>query len=359
MQIVETTADSNVLDTSGRETYHLGGERRYVLYDQEASFGLRDGALELVEAVDRIVPFYAGGPLDADRLILPFIGRKGDAIVTSSCLAALKDRHPRITIDITATPDALEVFELCPHLGELIPYPLEAKRLSAYDYYMSFEEVESIRMGADRSCADVFASCLGTPRPARPARVRVPSDAAAKWRFEPSERPNVAIHVGDQSNVRSLPIDIVQALTARLSEDGCHVYLVGEAPSPDGESRETTSRATCLIGRTPRVADLAAVLAGMQALVTGDSFPMHLAGALGVETLAIFTSTAAVLASDYMNITAIQSREACSPCHVTNEACPMQLGSCEAHRHPGLTPERLASRVQMLLSTAADATSTR
>ena len=349
MQVVRTLADANVLDASGQETYRLIAGHRYVLYDRETSFGLRDGALELIEGVDRTVPFYAGGPLDRERLILPFIGRKGDALATAACLTGLKERHPGITVDIAATPDALEVFELCPHLGKLIPYPLTVDRLSPYNYYLSFEEIESIRLEPERSCADVFAACLGTPRPTKPAALRVPSDALSRWSIKPRDQALVAIHVGDQHNLRSIPIDNVRALTEILAAEGDRVYWFGTEAPPDAQIDGVTN----LIGKTPQVADLAAILSRMNALVTGDSFPMHLAGALDVPTLAVFTSTDAVLASDYECVTAIQSYEGCSPCHVVDTDCPLQFESCVAHQDESVAPQRLAASVRTLVAAAS------
>ncbi len=350
VQIVEAIADANVFDTGGQPVYRLCAGNHFVLYDTEVGHGIRDKALRLIEGLDRALPVYGGGHLTDQKLILPFIGRRGDALVVSSCLFALKQRYPRISIDIAAPEEAREVFELMPRTGELLSYPLTVGHVKGYDYYMSFEEIEAIPRGWNRSCADVFSACLHTPRPTAPPLPAIPVDVKKLWALEPTACPRIAIHVGLPGSLRSYPTDLLARLVGRLIDDGVDVYLVGASSAVDRASIPDTTKVHDLCGRTRTPADLAAVLEQMDAVVTGDSFPLHLAGALGVPTIAPFTATDAVIGSDYPSVVTIQSEAGCSPCHVPTGVCPHGHNECVAHHEHSLSPEALIERIDSLMA---------
>ena len=349
MQIVEAMADADVLDASGRPTYRVRAGHRYVVHDREAGYGLRQAALRLIAGLDRRLPCYRGQPLASDRLILPFIGRMGDAIVTASCLSALTDRYPDVTVDIALPDAAREVFELFPPFGRLRPYPVEESCLAEYDYYLSFEAVDAIQDGSRRSCIDVFSACLKTPPPMKPVGVIVPSEARDRWRWLSSDRPGVAIHVGRTDSLRSYPRDLLKELVRRLAREELNVYLVGAAGATDRLADLSGDSVIDLVGRTGSCADLAAVLAMMQVVVTGDSFPLHLAGALGIPTVAIFTATDAVIGRDYPSVIAFQSQASCSPCRAADGACPLGHGECIAHRDPSVDPDHLVACIHTVV----------
>ncbi|MFQ5590828.1 MAG: glycosyltransferase family 9 protein [Phycisphaerae bacterium] len=345
MQIVKARDDATVYGSGGQLAFSLRGGQKYLLYDQEAGLGLRDGALDLAGGLERRLPSYRRQPLRSERLLLPFIGRNGDAIAAASCLAALVEAHPGITVDVACTSDARAVWELMPRFGELLTYPVEADLLERYAYHLSFEEVEAVPRGAKRSCAEVFSLCLCTPRPTRPASVTVPTNARARWTLPDSPYPRVGVHVGACHSLRSYPHDLMAILIDELSAQGMEVYLFGTGDSRAGTAPRLPAAAHDLAGKTTTPADLAAVLAQMHVVVTGDSFPLHLAGALGVFTLALFTSTDAAIADDYPSVTALRSDARCSPCGLTDGVCPLGHGECIAHRAASLSPELVVERV--------------
>lgn len=350
MQIVQALANAHVLDAAGRPVYVLEAGKRYVLTNGEAGRALRDGAGELVRGLDRVLPSYDRQSLTRHRLILPFIGRLGDAVVTASCLAALTARYPELTVDIAAPEAAREVFAMMPRFGELLPYPLHERQVGDYDFYLSFEEIDAVPGGAQRSCGDVFSACLRTPRPRACAAVTVPAAARERWNLAPISRPRVAIHAGDSGSLKAYPDALAQVLTDRLVEAGFEVYRIGTS----GASCDPTEPLGChvhdLTGKTVGPEDLAAVLAQMQVVVTCDSFPMHLSGALGVSTVALFAATDAVIASDYPSVRALQSGAACSPCGVAEGACPLGHGRCVAQDDRALSPESIVRRVESFVA---------
>jgi len=344
VQIVEPLDEARVFDDAGRPAYTLCGREQYLLHDCEARKGIESGALRSVCSQRASPPTYRGEPLNGHRLMLPFIGRLGDAIVTASCLNALKERFPSAEIDIACLPAARGVFRLLPAFGELIEYPPTAERLAEYHYLLSFEEIEEIKDGLSRSCADVFSAALHTPRPVRTPAVAIPGGLRARWALPDKQSTRVALHVPRIDNLRSYPHDLLGELSNHLTAAGFDVLLVGE-DCQCHISVDWRTRVTDLRGKTPTPADLAAALVQMDAVFTSDSFPMHLAGTLGVPTVTVFAPTSAIIAGDYANVTAVQSSCPCSPCHAAGGGCPRGHHGCIAHRDPSLSPRRIAERI--------------
>ncbi len=352
MQIIEAVNDAEVFDASGKSAYALRAAGHYLLYDCEVAKGLGAGALRVVTGLDRRLPQYRGESLEAQRLVLPFIGRLGDAVVVASCIGALKELYPRATVDVVCLPSAHSVFELLPVTGRMLSYPLEASRLGEYDYYLDLEEIEAVPDEARRSCADVFSTCLHTPRPAHPPSVTIPDDVSHRWAMPPAVGPRIALHAGVADSLRTYPPDLLRELAAEFVKRGCEVYLIGARGSSPLRGNSRSPYLYDLTGKTVTPADLAAVLAQVNRVVTGDSFPMHLAGALGIATVAFFTSTDAVLGSDYPSVTTIHSARSCSPCSSATGSCPEGGSECLAYRDPSICPQRLAETACVILKVA-------
>ncbi|MHC5108541.1 MAG: glycosyltransferase family 9 protein [Planctomycetota bacterium] len=349
MQIVEANSDTRIMDGDGRPAFTLHAGRRYVLYDHEAALGVEANALEILGSIDRLLGPYLGQPLQHQRLLLPFIGRQGDALVTAACLHALVAQRPHISIDIACRPAARDVFEVVPRFGELLDYPLSAHRLDIYDYHLSFEEIESQVDGQHQNLMDLFQNCLHTPKPSVPAPIVLASEFRIGWRISESGRKRVAIHVGRRSNLRSYPWQQITELTSLLVKHDIEVLLVGHdefgamPPVPNEMVRD-------LRGCTATPADLAAILEQVDAAVVGDSFPMHLVGALGIPSVALFTASSPILAAGYPRIRTLASGEACSPCFDTSSHCPQGHNTCIAHGDQAISPGVVASHVIEILA---------
>ncbi|UCE59288.1 MAG: glycosyltransferase family 9 protein [Phycisphaerales bacterium] len=355
MQIVEALDDARVRDDSGQPTYTLKRGQRYLLYDCEAQRGSQAGALRIIGPVHQSIPPYRGEHLDDQRLVLPFIGRSGDAVVTASCVSSLKNKYPSASVTIACIPAARDVFTLTPSMGRLVAYPIQARRLDRFDYCLSFEEIETLADGPRRSGADVFSAVLHTPRPQRPPTVVIPDAIQRKWELPAPDNPRVALHAARADNLRSYPPDLLRGLVDRFIDQGFEVFLIGADADRIVSPLLSHACVHDLLGRTPTPTDLAAVLSQMHTAVATDSFPMHLAGALGIYTVAIFTATDAILGSDYPSVTALQSNSSCSPCLVADGACPLGHGGCIAHRDPSLAPQSIVQRICSVIETQMSA----
>ncbi len=354
MQLIKTIGPVSANNNSNQPAYTLEPNETYALYDNETAAAMRFETVQWVATFDARLPNYAGQSLTNERLVLPFIGRLGDALITAACLKALRDTYPDVTIDIACLPAAKEVFQLTPTLGELLTYPLRADQLDAYNYHLSFEDIASIPNATRLSLFDLFSTCLNTPRPNRPVSLNIPESVATSSALPPTQQQRVAIHVGEPDSLRTYPIDLTINLANELCQNNIEVILFG-APSAQHESINTNlaPQVKNRIGKTTAIADLAATLQQMDVIITGDSFPLHLAAALNINTIALFAPTDSAIAIDYKTITTIESQATCSPCGVAFGACPIAHPTCIAHNDVSLAPKRIAIQVINLIQEPA------
>ncbi len=350
MQLVKTSAPVTVKDANDQPVYQLEPHQTYALYDCETAAAMRSETVQWVATLDSQLRSYAGQALTSERLVLPFIGRLGDALITAACLQALRDRYPNVSIDIACLPLAKEVFELSPSFGKLLPYPIRADCLKTYQYHLSFEDIASVKNATQRTMFDLLSHCLNTRRPTSPATLAIPESAKQRCKLPKKTRPRVAIHVGEPHSLRTYPIDQTINLANELSESDVKVILFGSPSAPtSGFDTELSPQIQNYIGKTKSVSELAATLAQTDIVITGDSFPLHLAAALNIRTVALFAPTSPTIVSDYKNVTAIKSQAKCSPCGVAFGACPLAHATCIAHNDESLAPKRIATNVISLI----------
>ncbi len=366
MQIIKAKADSQVCDRQGQLAFQLRVGESYVLHDEEAGLGLRDGAVELVESLDRRLGQYLGQSLSNERLLLSFIGRGGDTLVVASCLQSLVETYPDVNIDIACRSEAAAVFSLTPGLANVISYPPSADDIDRYDYYMCFEGIESISQGSRRSCREVFSACLHSPLTKKPASIVVPTAQQDHWLLPDVGRERIGLALGSPESLRSYPISACRELAELMVGAGYIVFLLGgrdiarddvRACFPDAtrvvradDLRELSSAAVTvdLVGNTPTPADLAAVMSQLDVVVTSDSFPMHLSGTLGKPTVTVFTVTDSVLASDYPCVVSVSSSLDCSPCGQAQGPCPQGHRRCIAHEDAAVGPRVLLNHIEAI-----------
>jgi len=100
----------------------------------------------------------------------------------------------------------------------------------------------------------------------------------------------VALQLGASKAIRQWPKESFAALGRLLVEAGHRVVLIGgggDRPLAAEVAARLGERAIDLCGKT-RIPELAAVLARADALVTGDTGPMHMAAAVGTPIVGLF-----------------------------------------------------------------------
>lgn len=158
-------------------------------------------------------------------------------------------------------------------------------------------------------------------------QLRIPAESHARAARLLSEHdgrgPLVGLNPGAGRTVKEWPPQRFARTAADLAaRDRATIVLLGSAAEcPLGEAvrerlHDEVPRID-LVGRTPLV-DLAAVLARIQVLVTGDTGPMHLAAAVGTPVVGIFGPTdPARYAALIDRSAAVHANLWCRPCHRT------------------------------------------
>lgn len=193
------------------------------------------------------------------------------------------------------------------------------------------------------------AGALGEAPAAPRARLVAAAEHVTHWRGQweakaateegagPLRDRRVALHAGaSYGTAKRWPPERFAAVAARMAEEGAVVAWVGARAERD--LAETSRREATAALKTPAaaarlvnwagktsLADLLALLATSDLLISNDSGPMHLAGALGVPVAAIFGATneretSPLAAPERLAIVKAAGVE-CSPCKLRE--CPI------------------------------------
>lgn len=197
---------------------------------------------------------------------------------------------------------------------------------------------------------EMYLGAAGLVGSGEPVCVRIPDESrafAAERLTGPG--PLLAVQLGASTDTKTWSVErfaeTLQELARRVPS--LRVVLVGVAAE---ELQAQQLKWACpgvrfedLVGKT-RVDELAAVLERVDLLLTGDTGTMHLAGAVGTQTCAVFVGLGtphetAVYAEGHW---AVMSRIACAPC-----AHFVECGHTVCHRD--IPPEWLADLLQRIL----------
>jgi lipopolysaccharide heptosyltransferase II len=169
-----------------------------------------------------------------------------------------------------------------------------------------------------------FASALGVGTnsgelPAQDYLANAEADFAQRL-LEGLPRPRVALNVGASTPYKQWPLENWSEVARSLGRSGASVVLLGGAAEVDQATEveglaEGGSRLRNLAGRTD-LRQLAAVLARCELMISGDTGPLHIAGAVGTPTVALFGPTHPKRTGPYggKNLV-IWKQLACSPCY--------------------------------------------
>lgn len=349
MQVVEALSDSQAFDTSGRRSFALAKGLRYVLHDPEAEAGVAKGAIETVCKLDEVLPRYAGQPLTNEHLLVPHIGGLGDGLVLASCLKALTDKYPDCRIDLPCPPVHHPLLKLVDGDMHIAEYPPRADELKRYAYYMSLEDVDQHAADSSMSNIHIFGQCLRTPQAIEAVKLSLPPLLLEQWDIGTADHPRIGIALTKSSHMRSYPIDLVLELARDLLERKAAVLFFGASAEIQHDLPHAPPSLFNLVDQTPGVDVLAAIFSQIDAVVCPDTLFMHLAGALRVPTLAIFTSSATTVAGGYPTVRTITADAPCRPCGAIADACPLGHGECIVPRQAQLAPQVLAQAVVSMI----------
>lgn len=198
-----------------------------------------------------------------------------------------------------------------------------------------------------------LAKPLGIEGPAPQAELVLPkgacSDADAYWEEQGFDRPVLGVHPGSTWPTKCWPVEYFSAIVAKAVEDGAHV-LIFAGPGEEEVARQVEKGAECDTTHVTNLAaqlslpQLAAYLGKLDAYLTNDSGPMHLAWAQNTPLVALFGPTVRKLGffPRGQNSTVLETELECRPCGLHGpKRCPKGHHDCMKLVSPDLVWETL------------------
>jgi heptosyltransferase-2 len=329
----------------------------------------------------------------------------GDAVLTLPLLGALKDLYPEAEIHFFVRAGVESVFEGQPEIARVRPFAKRGtqKSLNAavrlgweigregFDLWISAHtSLRSAlvagatgikrRIGYNRPWYNRLAYTetvarrfdelpeierlmelgrpLGITGPAPRARLVLPEKAvqAARrfWKTFGFDRPVLGIHPGSTWPTKCWPVEYFSEIVTRAANEGAHV-LVFAGPGEEDVAAQVIDQAQADPHRVTNLAgqlslpELAAYLGRLDAYLTNDSGPMHLAWTQDVPLVALFGPTVKSLGffprGD--NSTVLENEGlACRPCGLHGpRKCPKDHFKCMRD----LTPDRVWDALKVKL----------
>nr|WP_321260485.1 lipopolysaccharide heptosyltransferase II [uncultured Pseudodesulfovibrio sp.] len=177
--------------------------------------------------------------------------------------------------------------------------------------------------------------------------------ASAYWDTTNFGRPVLGIHPGSTWPTKCWPVDYFSEITSRAVESGAHV-LIFAGPGEEDVARQVeqgakadSAHVTNLAGKLS-LPELAAYLGKLDAYLSNDSGPMHLAWTQDVPLVAVFGPTVRSLGffprGD--NSTVMETELACRPCGLHGpKKCPEGHFKCMKLVTPDMVWETLRKKL--------------
>lgn len=328
----------------------------------------------------------------------------GDAVLTLPLLRALKDRFPEAEIHFFVRSGVQSVFKGQPEIDRVRPFAKRDKQKSLNAAFRLGWEIGQedfdLWISAHTSLRSAFISIasgigrrigyskpwfnrlaytetvdrrfnelmeierlmelvrpLGIEGPPPKAELVLPTDAMADadefWREAGFDGPVLGIHPGSTWPTKCWPTAYFSEIIRRAVERGVHV-LVFAGPGEEGVAEQAIdgaladpTRVTNLAGKLdlPR---LAAYLGRLDAYLSNDSGPMHLAWTQDVPLVALFGPTVKKLGffPRGANSTVMEADVPCRPCGLHGpKKCPEGHFRCMKE----LTPDRVWEALKVKL----------
>jgi len=272
--------------------------------------------------------------------IMRRLGGIGDVLMSTPSLKALKDEWPNCKItyatDFNYANNALvEVLEHNPYLDKIIAY----QTVNSYRFDLVVD-ITSVCINEERlTCKnkerhvrnriDIFAESIGVNLESSGFMpIYKVTNEELNWAKEkierivyPRKRNNLKI-IGIQPSAssinRSWPIEKVRELVNKLNKfDNTFIIVF-----TDEKSKELWNFPNVANIKNYSISCVSALINETDLMVTPDSGLMHIAGALGKNTIAIFGSTdPESRINHYPNTIAINKKFKCSPCWYDHSPC--------------------------------------
>lgn len=284
-------------------------------------------------------------------------GGFGDLILLTPVLREHKRQFPNARIGVATMTHYAQVLAGLPFVDEVVPYPLTLEQLYQWDEWVFLENAIERNPAAHKvHMTDLFAQIAGVGEEfdKRPVYQVKPSEAVwANVQHPRNQKRRLCVQVRTSAIARNYPGNLLGQACRTLSERGWEVFLMGEQGQLP-EARRPIEWAVNLTEAGYSFRQSAAIINTADCVLAPDSALVHVAGALGVPTVALYGPFPWSLRTAYCPTTyALTGNGPCAPCfHHVNPAlrdhfpkdCPTaKLGMCGVLAD--IKPERIVAKV--------------
>ncbi len=292
---------------------------------------------------------YEGERLGTRSLLIHWLAGLGDTLTFAPALLSLRANNPDARVDLLTIPVLYEILAAAGFRGNMIKYPAEVDAVERYDCFLPLEgdskDPDYLHLGS----IDFRAKQLRQPQGLGPASFQIDDATRERMRLSAGPLIRVGIQVGGLSPIRTYPSDLLAEVLRGLVRHGYEVHLLGgpgDCPAPAAPPLLFND-----CGKTATFAETVALVEQMEGMICPDSYLMHLAGALAIPTIAIFSTIPPHLrVSAYPSVSALAPDTPCAPCLVIDDAkCPLGHPECIALRSPTVSPQVILETIKHMV----------
>lgn len=249
-------------------------------------------------------------------------GGAGDILVLTAVLQSFHDLHPDTGITVACIPAFAPMLADLPFV-RAIAYPVPVEVAYTFPVVVPLENVIEDSTDPNVDSIDVLAAACGLEsseltQPVPVFRLSDEERAAALARFprDPRER-RIGLQQAASADCRTYPFALISRVIASLIQEGWTVYRFG-APGQFEHGKSPHAQFVDLTQTEPELSfrESAAVMTTCDVMLTPDSSMVHIAGTLGIPTVALYGPFHwKQRVKRYKSVHAIQGTAACAPCN--------------------------------------------
>jgi len=278
----------------------------------------------------------------------------GDIVMLAPALRALKEKDPGRPLVFVTKPQNYEILAGAKYLDAILPLDVfeEAEFYKTYNLNLAVETEEnggklSLEKYLSKPRTEIFAELLGVADMPRKFALDVHEGALAHMRgyLGNLKRPLIGLAPTCRSPLRVIPPEFVAPLAELLGQYGGTVVLMGKTESWNQHLTSVAMRGLINFLDKLSIKDLIAACSLMDAMIVPNTGTLHIAGSLGVKTLAVEGNNDPKIFVDvYPSAKAIHPRPKelpCVPCGDQRRTCALRPGQYGADCMHLLTPQRI------------------
>lgn len=294
-------------------------------------------------------------PLAGDLLVVA-PGGYGDLLFLEPVLRAWRITSPTARLGLNVGTEHYRIFDNLDLNFELVEYPVPEPVVHSFGFNVFCTE-QIIHRNPGVHPTDLYAAALGVELQDKRPRYKMSIEELefAQKELPKSSRPRIGLHVRATALCRTYPLQ-VPLLEELLGKRKYEIVLFGakgEAQADDSEELGLVN----LCNRDLTFRQSAAILSTCDGLIAPDSGLLHVAGAMGIPTVALFGPFHWKERTVYYpSVHALQGRAKCAPCHHHKRAGREwpEGGQCETTGYcvalADITPQRIVSKLESMLA---------